>query len=275
MTLLVLTLALLAMTMTTEGIATKPLDMTPDSFDDQYQGCGPAMEEALPGLKRSELQMNPLFAKVWLKAVAEWMIAGSPVSPLSSPEQAIAIMASGSPHLHDYFNVNVSVVGRSPQEFRDNFHFKALHFLLSKAVATLRAAQGQKCQSVFHLADYKFYANPGDIIRFDQFTQSWGAIGDSESAATVFKVQTCHGADISTFSGAPNRLTVLIPPYEKFKVTNINDHMGKVEISLESVGTYSKHNCEWLGGGIVPRAPCHLTGLLLATTALAVATGIL
>uniref|UniRef100_A0A8C3UMT9 NAD(P)(+)--arginine ADP-ribosyltransferase n=1 Tax=Catharus ustulatus TaxID=91951 RepID=A0A8C3UMT9_CATUS len=226
-----------------------PLDMAPDSFDDQYQGCGPAMEEALPGLICSELQKNPRFAEVWPKAEAEWQKLGSPVSPLSSPDQAIAIMAYVAPNLHDYFNVNVSVVGRSPQEYQDNFHFKTLHFLLSKAVATLRAAQGQKCQSVFHLAGYMFYANPGDIVRFGQFARSWGAIGDSESAVTVFKVQTCHGADISSFSGSPDRVMMLIPPYEKFKVTNVSRYLWKMEISLESIGTYSTYNCEWLKVG--------------------------
>uniref|UniRef100_A0A8C3UL98 NAD(P)(+)--arginine ADP-ribosyltransferase n=1 Tax=Catharus ustulatus TaxID=91951 RepID=A0A8C3UL98_CATUS len=227
-----------------------PLDMAPDSFDDQYQGCGPAMKEALPGLKRSELQKNPVFAEVWPKAEAEWQKLGSPVSPLLSPDQAIAIMASGAPDLYNYFNGNVSVAGRSPQEYRDNFHFKTLHFLLTKALVTLRATQkGQKCQSVIHLAGYKFYATPGDVVRFGQFAPSVDSIDGSVSVPTVFKVQTCHGADITTFTGFSSILMVLIPPFEKFKVTKIIPKGEKVEIHLDSIGTYSKYNCEWLKGG--------------------------
>ncbi|XP_032920332.1 NAD(P)(+)--arginine ADP-ribosyltransferase 2-like [Catharus ustulatus] len=276
MALLPLTLALLAMTVATTAMTTKPLDMALDSFDDQYQGCGPAMEEALPDLNSSEFQKNPLYAKVWPIAEAEWQKLGSPVSPLSSPDQAIAIMAYVAPNLHDYFNGNVSIVGRSPQEYRDNFHFKALHFLLTKALVTLRATQkGQKCQSVIHLTDYKFYATPGDIVRFGQFAPSVGSIDGSVSAPTVFKVQTCHGADITTFTGFSNILMVLIPPFEKFKVTKIIPKGEWVEIHLDSIGTYSKYNCEWLKGGSVPRTPFHIGGLLLATTALAVATGII
>uniref|UniRef100_A0A8C3UMJ9 NAD(P)(+)--arginine ADP-ribosyltransferase n=1 Tax=Catharus ustulatus TaxID=91951 RepID=A0A8C3UMJ9_CATUS len=107
MALLALTLALLAMTVATRIIKEKPLDMALDSFDDQYQGCGPAMKEALPALHRSEFQKNPRFAKYWSAAVAEWQKLGSPVSPLSSSDQAIAIRAYTSILLHVYFNDKV------------------------------------------------------------------------------------------------------------------------------------------------------------------------
>ncbi|KAF4795563.1 erythroblast NAD(P)(+)--arginine ADP-ribosyltransferase-like protein [Turdus rufiventris] len=275
MALLDLTLALLAMTVATTATTMKPLDMAPNSFDDQYQGCGPAMEEALPALNRSEMQKNPVFAEVWPRAVDRWQKVGSPVSPLSSSDQAIAVMAYPAPGLHDYFNGNVSVVGRSPQEYRDNFHFKTLHFLLTKAMATLRAAQGQKCQGVIYPANYTFYANPGDIVRFGQFALSVRYIDVSGSEPTVFKVRTCHGADTSTVTGLPGNVIVLIPPYEKFNVTKVIKDGEKVEIHLDSIGTYSKYNCEWLRGGSIPRAPFHIGGLLLATAALVVATGIL
>ncbi|XP_032920481.1 erythroblast NAD(P)(+)--arginine ADP-ribosyltransferase-like [Catharus ustulatus] len=278
MALLTLTLALLAMTVATTAIEEKPLDMALGSFDDQYQGCGPAMEEALPALHHSEFQNNSLFAKAWSAAVAEWQELGSPVSPLSSSDQAIAIQAYGVTDLYDYFDVYVRAMGHSPQEYRDNFHFKTLHFLLTRAVATLKAAQkGQKCQCVIHPElKYKFYATPGNIVRFGQFTLSWDSVDDRTSPhPTVFKVQTCHGVEINAVIGKTNDKVVLIPPYEKFKVTKVIEKGDKVEIHLDSIGTYSKYNCEWLTGGSVPRAPFHIGGLLLATTGLAVATGIL
>ncbi|KAF4805434.1 erythroblast NAD(P)(+)--arginine ADP-ribosyltransferase-like protein [Turdus rufiventris] len=153
-------------------------------------------------------------------------------------------MAYAASDLHDNFNGNVSVVGRSPQEYRDKFHFKTLHFLLTKAVATLKTTQkGQKCQRVIHPASYKFYGNVSDIFRFGQFVHAQGFVDDSVQFPFTFKVQTCHGADISAFSGSSHNVIVLIPPYEKFKVTNIKDYMGKVEIHLDSIWTYSKYNC--------------------------------
>ena len=154
MALLPLTLALLAMSVDTMAIEEKPLDMAPDSFDDQYQGCGPAMRAELPALNRSDFQNNFQFAQIWPLAIAEWQSDGSPVSPLLSSDQAIAIKTGTHSDLNEYFNEELRVAGRSPQAYRDNFHFKSLHFLLTDALATLRAAQGQKCHLVFWGMDY-------------------------------------------------------------------------------------------------------------------------
>ena len=252
MALLALTLPLLAMTVATTAIEEKPLGMALDSFDDQYQGCGPAMKVELPALNHSEFQNNSLLAQVWPKAMAWWQKWGSRVSPLSSPSQAIAVNAYHITHLYEPFNEAVQVAGRSPQAYRDNFHFKTLHFLLTDALATLRAAPGQKCHRVFRGVDKcKFKTNVGDIVRFGQFASS--TLGKNViinfGTTTVFQVNTCHGVDIQAFSRYPDEKEVLIPPYEKFKVTNVNDYAGKVEIHLDSIGTYSKYNCEWLTGG--------------------------
>ncbi|NXD45911.1 NARE ribosyltransferase, partial [Copsychus sechellarum] len=278
MALLALTLALLAMTVATTAYEVTPLDMAPDSFDDRYQGCGPAMMEELPALNRSEFQKNPLFAKVWPEAVKQWQRRGSRVYPLSSSAQAIALMAYTMDDLYQQFNDDVRELGRSPQEYRDNFHFKTLHFLLTDALGTLRDAQGKQCRCVLRGTDkYLFQANVGDIVRFGQFASAslCKDIAQGFGSTTVFKVQTCYGAHIKNFSRYPIEDEVLIPPFEKFKVTKVTEDGEKVRIHLDSIGTYSKYNCEWLEGGSIPMAPSHLGGLLLATTALAMATGIL
>ncbi|XP_005062433.1 PREDICTED: NAD(P)(+)--arginine ADP-ribosyltransferase 2-like [Ficedula albicollis] len=278
MALLALTLALLPMTVATTAYEVIPLDMALDSFDDQYWGCGPAMKAALPALNRSEFQKNPLFAKVWQKAVAEWQSWESPVSPLSSSSQAIAIMAYTMNDLYQEFNDEVRMAGRSPQAYRDNFHFKTLHFLLTDALATLKVKEEQKCRCVYRGVDkYKFKANVGDIVRFGQFasTSVCEDVAHDFGETTVFVVRTCYGAYIEPFSHFDDEEEVLIPPFEKFKVTEVIEEKKKVEIHLESIGTYSKYNCEWVNGGSSHMAPCHLGGLLLATTVLAMATGIL
>ncbi|NXD45915.1 NARE ribosyltransferase, partial [Copsychus sechellarum] len=278
MALLALTLALLAMTVATTAYTKKRLDMAPNSFDDRYRGCGPAMRVELPALNRSDFQNNSLFARVWPKALAEWQRLGSPLSPLSSSAQAIALMAYTMDDLYQQFNDDVRELGRSPQEYRDNFHFKALHFLLTDALATLRDAQGKQCRCVLRGTDkYLFQANVGDIVRFGQFASAslCKDIAQGFGSTTVFKVQTCYGAHIKNFSRYPIEDEVLIPPFEKFKVTKVTEDGEKVRIHLDSIGTYSKYNCEWLTGGSIPTAPSYLSRLLLTTTALAMATGIL
>ncbi|NXY12245.1 NAR1 ribosyltransferase, partial [Pteruthius melanotis] len=247
------TLALLAMAVATEAVEVLPLDMAQTSFDDQYRDCGPAMTAALPALNRSDFQQNPLFAKVWAMATAEWQVRGSRVSPLSSPAQAIALMTYTMRDLHEDFNKAVREAGRSGREYRDNFHFKALHFLLTDALATLRGTQGQKCRDVFRgVRDVRFQAKPGDTVRFGQFASA----SLSETTAkcfgtnTVFQVHTCHGTDIQEFSKYPGEEEVLIPPFETFKVIDVTQEGKCPRIQLLSAGTHSNYNCEWLRGDV-------------------------
>ncbi|NXD03327.1 NRT2 ribosyltransferase, partial [Certhia familiaris] len=248
---LALSLALLAMAVATVTTETRPLDMSPSSFDDQYQNCVPAMTAALPALNQSEFQNNPDFAQAWAKAVAAWQSQSSSMSPLS-PEQAIALMAytMKDTKLYKNFNAAVRTAGSSPQEYRNNFQYKTLHFLLTQAVLKLREAQGQKCHDVFRGSPDKFETQTGQEVRFGQFasTSVDRAVAEGYGTGTVFEVHTCHGVDIQAFSYDPKEHEVLIPPFETFKVTDVSQEGDKARIQLRSEKTYSKYSCEWLRG---------------------------
>ncbi|NXK69600.1 NARE ribosyltransferase, partial [Sylvietta virens] len=243
------TLALLAMAVATTAIKVLPLDMARDSFDDQYQGCGPAMTAALPALNRFEFQRNPHFAWVWPQAAEQWQKQGSRLVPLAFPAQAIAVMAYTMTDMHKEFNNAVSTAGHSPRKYRDNFHFKTLHFLLTQALLTLKGAQNGQCHRVFRgVSDVHYIARRGQRVRFGQFIS---ASLSNETAQefgtdTIFQVTTCHGADIRQFSMYPTEEEVLIPPFETFEVTDIIYDGRRAWISLRSAGTFSKYNCEWL-----------------------------
>ncbi|XP_059724657.1 GPI-linked NAD(P)(+)--arginine ADP-ribosyltransferase 1-like [Haemorhous mexicanus] len=299
--MLPLTLPLLAMTaMTTATTGVPPggtatpvvaLDMAPDSFDDQYRGCGRAMAAELPALNRSELQRGGHWAEGWALAAAQWRVRPSPRSPRSplSPAQAMALLAYTAPvPLHRTFNAAVRAAGRSRREYRDNFHFKTLHFLLSQALVALRDARGPRCHRAFRgVRGLRFAARRGDLVRFGHFASASLRNESSWSFGTdaTFQVLTCQGVAIREFSFFPHEEEVLIPPFETFEVTdvtNVTEGGDKVRIRLRSIGTVSKYNCEWLReqrcgdgpcvfdtGRSVPRTP----PLLLATTALAVAIG--
>ncbi|NXQ10742.1 NRT2 ribosyltransferase, partial [Peucedramus taeniatus] len=249
MALLAHTLALLAMTVATVAIKVVPLDMARDSFDDQYKGCAPAMASALLDLYNFEYQKNPHFAWGWFKADAEWRKRGSPVSPLVSPWQAIALMTYTLVDVHKEFNAAVRVAGRSRQEYRNNFHFKTLHFLLTDALATLRHAQKAKCHHVYRgVRDVRFQARRGQRVRFGQFTSTSLSkeIAQKYGTDTIFEVHTCHGGDIQAFSYDPGNREVLVPPFETFKVTKVIWDGKRTWISLRSAGTFSKYNCALL-----------------------------
>ncbi|NXT09184.1 NARE ribosyltransferase, partial [Prunella fulvescens] len=251
MALLAQTLALLAMTVATAAIEVVTLDMARDSFDDQYRGCGPAMKAALPALNRSEFEQNKKFAEVWVKAAAKWQSRGPPESPLS-PDQATAIMAFTMDGLSSIFNDAVRVAGRSSQEYRDNFHFKTLHFLLTDALATLRDALKGQCQDVFlRVCGVRFETQDGDTVRFGEFMPAFLSKPTGEcSDDTLLELHTCHGVEIQFFTEHPEQKGVLIPPFETFKVTQVTQAGDKTQIQLQSTETFTKYNCEWLRGDI-------------------------
>ncbi|NWY23077.1 NRT2 ribosyltransferase, partial [Aphelocoma coerulescens] len=228
-----------------------PLDMAPDSFDDQYRGCGRAMTAALPALNRSEFRRSGHLAEAWALAAAEWRVRTSPRSPLS-PAQAIALLAYTAPSpLHRTFNAAVRAAGRSRREYRDNFHFKALHFLLTDALAALRAAGGARCHRAFRgVRGVRFEARPGRPVRFGHFASASRRNESSWSFGTeaAFQVDTCQGAAIREFSFFPHEDEVLIPPFETFEVTGVTRAEGGTRIRLRSTGTHSNYNCEWLRG---------------------------
>ncbi|NXP68367.1 NRT2 ribosyltransferase, partial [Chloropsis cyanopogon] len=250
MVLLAHTLALLAMTtVATVAIKVVPLDMARDSFDDHYQGCSPSMTAAVPSLYYYEYYKNPVFTRGWAKADAEWRKRGSHVSPLASPSQAVALMSYTMKYLYREFNTAVRKAGRSRREYRDNFHFKMLHFLLTQAVVTLRHAQNRQCRHMFRgVRDVHFRARRGQSVRFGQFTSTSLSkeVIQHYGTDTVFEIYTCHGADIQDFAYDCNNLEVLIPPYETFKVTKVVQNGQKAQIWLRSTRTYSKQNCAWL-----------------------------
>ncbi|NXP41910.1 NARE ribosyltransferase, partial [Leiothrix lutea] len=280
------TLALLAMVMATMANEVKPLDMARVSSIGSGGGCRRAMTELLPALKRSEFQQNPLFARVWAEAAAEWQRWGPLESPLS-PDQATAIMAYTMKDVYKEFNDAVRVAGRSRQEYRDNFHFKTLHVLLIQAMARLRDAQKGQCMEVFRrVCGVQFEAKRGDIVHFGELFSSLlsETTANCSWKETLFKVYTCQGVDVSFFSHNSLNCGILIPPFEIFEVTQVTKTGDKAVIQLRSTGTSSNDDCEWLegdttgdslGGRGHPLAPFHLGGFLLATTAMAVATGIL
>ncbi|NWS29207.1 NAR1 ribosyltransferase, partial [Polioptila caerulea] len=233
-----------------------PLDMAPDSFDDRYRGCGRAMAAALPALNRSELLLAAHFAEAWALAAAEWRVRLSPrLSPLS-PTQATALLAYTAPvPLHRTFNAAVRAAGRSGREYRENFHYKTLHFLLTQALGTLRDTGGTpRCHRVFRgVRGVRFAARRGDTVRFGHFASaslrnesSWGFGTDA-----AFQVWTCQGVAIREFSFFPHEDELLIPPFETFRVVAVTDGTRPgdgARIELRSAGTYSRYNCEWLRG---------------------------
>ncbi|KAF1535304.1 Erythroblast NAD(P)(+)--arginine ADP-ribosyltransferase, partial [Eudyptes schlegeli] len=267
------------------------LDMVRASFDDQYRGCSRMMEEELEELNRTEFA-NSIYAEAWTRAATEWRNRQGRVPQLRvlRPEQEVALLAyTMSGPLYEPFNKAVREAGRSRREYLDTFHFKALHFLLTKALHALQDAQPRCCYCVYRgIRGIRFTAWPGQSMRFGYFASSSFLKKNAERFGqdTIFSVETCYGVPIRNFSFFPKEEEVLIPPFEIFEVTDVARDGDRALIHLRSQDARSNYNCEWVkekrckdhtcifsAGRSIPRDLLHFWGLLLAATALAAAGG--
>ncbi|NWI50279.1 NRT2 ribosyltransferase, partial [Calyptomena viridis] len=246
-----LLLVLLAGTLATD-IIDKPLDMAPNSFDDQYRGCQDRMLRVLPKLNRTEFATNRNYSKTWVTATALWNKRPHP-HPLLPRDEGISLLAYTLwTNLYLTFNAATREAGSSSCQYRNNFHYKVLHFLLTRALEDLQRAESHpRCFHVYRgVRGTRFITRPGRTVRLGQFTSSSPKkeVAQRFGTDTFFEVETCHGASIRNFSNVCLEEEVLIPPFEKFKVTRVTHLGGKTQIQLKSHGVYSKYNCEYLRG---------------------------
>ncbi|CAM5073022.1 unnamed protein product [Natator depressus] len=233
------------------------LDMALSSFDDQYKDCASMMQAELGELNRTELANNRNYAETWLEAASNWkeMKDKSYMPRDFKPEYAIAILAytsQGPLHkqpLHQEFNAAVREAGRTRDFYLNNFNFKTLHFLLTRALQVLKASEPTKCHQVYRgVRGIRFKAESRKPVRFGHFTST---SLKNESALqfgqdTFFSIKTCYGVNIKNFSFFPGEEEVLIPPFEKFKVTNFTRAQDRTLIQLLSLDSSSNYNCEYV-----------------------------
>ncbi|XP_052555339.1 NAD(P)(+)--arginine ADP-ribosyltransferase 2-like [Tympanuchus pallidicinctus] len=232
-----------------------PMDMAPNSFDDQYEGCGQMMWDKIQKVNYTEFTKNYVYADGWRKAAAEWQKRWGHLShpPQLRREQAIAVLAyTAASKLYQQLNAATRQGGRSHQYYCLYFHFKTLHFLLTQALRALQASQ-PFCYKVYRgVGGVRFTAQRGTAVRFSQFTSTSlrKEVAVKFGRDTLFVIKTCYGAPIKQFSFYPLEDEVLIPPFEVFEVTSFSVVNGRNQIHLHSKGKKSKHNCELL------KSPC-------------------
>ncbi|MCI4384572.1 hypothetical protein PGIGA_G00040260, partial [Pangasianodon gigas] len=185
------------------------LDMAENSVDDQFKCCTDRMyklitEKILP----KELKYNKNFKNIWEKysTFTDYFT------------RIIKVYTDPSSDLYKQFNEAVSS-GR--RKYVRKFTYKAFHFLLTRAI---QIHQVKKCTHVFRRTNVSFDTNVvGHEMRFGRFasTSLRTNMSDTFGGISCFKVTTCFGANIAKISVLPKEEEVLIPPFEKFKITNI------------------------------------------------------
>lgn len=230
---------------------TKVLNLADYALDDKYKGCVSAMKKNLRSLLETELATSQTYKETWEDALEVWWERkGSkslPQNITEFAEVAILTYANEAPSIYTEFNTATRSAGKGPKEY-EAYPFKSLHFLLTWAAKAFRSTD-PKCISVYRGTTVQFSIKK--MFRFGQFTSTSEKkdVASKFGKVTFFKVSTCKGYSIREMSMFNYEEEVLIPPYELFQVTSIEDTKKGKTIKAVSVGSCSNHNCIFVDKG--------------------------
>ncbi|XP_052408197.1 NAD(P)(+)--arginine ADP-ribosyltransferase 2-like isoform X1 [Carassius gibelio] len=228
-----------------------PLDMALNSVDDLYYGCKEKMAKQVDKeYLKKELRNSVDFEKVW--KISKKKVSRNFLGKLK-PNNKIAIYAytytQNNTHIYVKFN-NDTRYGKQNYPVM-KYKWYSLHFLLTEALHILKKKQNT-CFDTFRCTKVKF---ENDVlnkeVRFGSFTSSSldRSIAKRFGTESCFEIHTCEGANITKYSMLRHEEEVLIPPYEKFNVTDIRtrtnqkNHGCKTVFVLNSTGIRSDLNC--------------------------------
>ncbi|XP_008303283.1 ecto-ADP-ribosyltransferase 5-like [Stegastes partitus] len=226
-----------------------PLSMVEDSVDDLYMGCNEVMRDIVEHKYFKELHVGP-FEKTWKdaeKCVKEKFERRKNKALTKKHMQAICVYTGDD--VYKDFNNAVRI---NRDVYTSTFQFHILHYYLTSAIQILN--QNDYCQTSYRRSRDVFTGKVDQKIRFGFFASSSYKTNQKDfGSETCFKIKTCLGAFIQSYSQFVDEGEVLIPPYETFKINGIlrgpsqipeelND--CKVVFVLESAGVLSNVNCK-------------------------------
>nr|XP_003198090.2 ecto-ADP-ribosyltransferase 5-like [Danio rerio]XP_021327034.1 ecto-ADP-ribosyltransferase 5-like [Danio rerio] len=225
-----------------------PLDMAVNSVDDQYDGCTIKMANLVKTkYLEKELKNSNAFNKAWEEGEEN---STAPQDNLKR-NHSIAIYVYTNLDSSVYSSFNMASRNGKQNYTDQTFTWYSLHFLLTDAIQILSESQ-KKCKTTFRGTNVSFYRNvTGKVIRFGSFTSSSldRKVAQGFGNKSCFRIKTCNGANVVKYSKYPDQKEVLIPPYEKFKVTAIKTKEVDKNLwcetvyALKSAGTRSDLNC--------------------------------
>ncbi|XP_055990607.1 ecto-ADP-ribosyltransferase 4 [Sorex fumeus] len=257
--------------------ATSVIDLTPGSFDDQYQGCSQQTMEMLNegDYFTKEVEANRNYSKIWQNAHLNWLNQEKSLPPNMTITHAVAILVyTLNSNIRSEFTRVMASTGQSAAQYSHAFHFKYLHYYLTSAIQLLRKQMlrnnDSHCYKVRHEAtNVSLEASIGDTLRFGQFLSASLLREDTPKLGnkTLFSISTCLGIPVEYFT---LKKEVLVPPYELFEVVNVTSLPKGNWVQLHSTGNFSTYNCQLLkasGRKHLP-VPVIVASLSLLTSAL-------
>ncbi|CAK6953305.1 erythroblast NAD(P)(+)--arginine ADP-ribosyltransferase-like [Scomber scombrus] len=229
-----------------------PMTMVENAVDDMYFTCNGTMSKMIQD-KYFTKENTGKFAKVWKNAercAKKKLNDKDTVDKALNKDhmQAICVYTSEYEQFYSIFN---EAVRTKMSEYNTSFRFHYLHFWLTSAIQILN--NNMNCHTTYRRTKAEFSGKVNQIVRFGYFTSSsYDTTLTRFGTKTCFKIKTCSGAYLKHYSTLrENEQEVLIPPYEKFKITGkekgefvkgLDD--CEVVYFLESTGIQSNLNCK-------------------------------
>lgn len=222
--------------------------MAENAVDDLYKGCSTrAFDKFIKGgLLEEELNHSMEFSRAW-EAEKKSL---KPI-PGISKEHLIALRVfCNDEDFVKTFNKAVKTLGADAGKYKDQFHFKSFHFLLTDLMSQQKP---KDCRTVYALAEHEIIAKNGSFVRFGQFLKTYSSFSYLKKLTDVdgtfiFNITSCFFASLG-----PNVCSyepfVLLSPAEKFivennvKVHNKEDDSDYSMITLKHTSLDNFHNC--------------------------------
>ncbi|KAM7394328.1 hypothetical protein PAMP_021140 [Pampus punctatissimus] len=229
--------------------AVKQLDKALEAVDDLYDGCKEkALEMVIDsGLLKQELNRSEEFQKAWHYPKCSDLIPGR------VKEHSAALWTyENYKEFQNTFNNAVETMGGNVSIYKNNFHFKSLHFLLMNSMKLLPQ---NECKNVYAISDIKYEAKKGSKVRFGRFTsvQTDTAMIEDIDGPTFLNITTCFFVNLSNFCNT-NDDAGIISPTEEFTVVDVKEKQSDdnkyTDIILMHSQLTSLHNCY-----IISRSP--------------------
>ncbi|XP_067284869.1 ecto-ADP-ribosyltransferase 5-like [Pseudorasbora parva] len=229
------------------GVRIFPLDMAEKSVDDQYDGCRDNMTDLVKTkYLNEEIRNSREFNDTWHDGENK---AKEPQDNLKQIH-SVAIYVYTNNNSIVYRNFNNAVRSEKDKYKDKTFKWYSLHFLLTEATQILKKTQN-KCYVTYRGTTVEFDKDvENKEVRFGSFTSSSldRTVANGFGPKSCFEIETCEGANVIKYSKYPDQQEVLIPPYEKFMVTEVKTKGQKgawcdTVFKLKSSGKISYLNC--------------------------------
>ncbi|KAM3623762.1 uncharacterized protein V6R79_015280 [Siganus canaliculatus] len=185
-----------------------------DTTDNFYEDCASRVAAVADEVIMQTWKTNRNISQVWSKAAQN---AREPAHSYMEKVHSIAIYMFTNIIQRTAKQTSAAAAERTR---KNTVEPDSLYFTLSEAIQTLKQSQVMCLSTNYRTEAHLNLSISNKHLRFSSFligSDSWTFANNS----SCFEVYTCFGADITYYSALTENNQVLIPPYEVFKVTDI------------------------------------------------------